>query len=178
MNLSDLRRLSISVLIVAVVSLLFVMSIAIHDNGWLEWRLPEAALELFPYGAWLWLGIAAMFILVFIVGLVPFGVAQAPEGFTRGAARQVQCQNCKAVFFIHDTGHRPLTHMCPNCKHLGVYDGNAPPVGRPPKPEPPRRIIRMDLECRHCKDRFAVTDTGARPLHVRCDHCGTKGKVL
>lgn len=35
----------------------------------------------------------------------------------------------------------------------------------------------IDLQCPECQDLFSVHDTGERPLHTVCPHCGAEGHV-
>lgn len=162
---------------IAAALLLWLVLLNLHDAGLFEWRWPRESLRVFPLAAWMWVGVGLLIVIVTVTGLIVHGVHQAPADYARGAVRQVQCQDCKAVFFIHDTGHRPITHQCPNCKALGVYDGRAPPVGAPPVPEPPKKVISLDLTCQTCQHGFQVTDTGARPLKVTCPNCQAVGSI-
>lgn len=43
----------------------------------------------------------------------------------------------------------------------------------PEPPSPPE----IDLECPECREMFTVEDTGERPLHTECPHCGAAGHV-
>lgn len=177
MNLGDVRRLSAMNISIAAALLLWLVLLNLHDASLFEWRWPRLALDVFPLAAWMWVGVGMLLVIVTTTGLIVHGVHQAPADFARGSVRQVQCQHCKAVFFIHDTGHRPLTHLCPNCKSLGVYDGTAPPVGLPPVPKKADKVVALDLTCQACQHGFRVTDTGARPLTVTCPNCDSIGKI-
>ena len=176
-DVSDMRRLAVSAVSVAALVLLWLLFLFLHDAGLFEWAWPEAALGAISLTAWL--GILAGVSAVVVVGfaLLTFGIQGTPPGLAKASLRQVQCQECKAVFFIRDTGHRPLTHVCPSCRALGVYDGRAPPVGKAPAVQT-ARIAKMDLTCQRCKHRFHVTDTGARPLKVTCPQCRSIGEIL
>ncbi len=177
MNLGDVRRLSAMNIALTALLLLWLVMLNLHAASLFEWRWPREALTLFPLAAWMWVGVGLLIVVITSTALIVHGVQQAPTDFARGSVRQVQCQECKAVFFIHDTGHRPLTHICPSCKALGVYDGTAPPVGTPPIPKKPRELVRLDLTCQSCKHGFHVTDTGVRPLRVQCPKCESVGKI-
>ncbi len=178
MNLADVRRLAVTAVIATSAALAFLMWLALEALEVTESRLTTRALDLWSLSTWLWIALGLFFfVLVIIVGVL-FLLREAPQGYARGIMRQVQCQRCKAVFDIHDTGHRPITHICPNCQGLGIYDGTAPPVGVAPKPEPAKKIIALGLACETCDFHFDVTDTGARPLRVKCPKCNAKGQVL
>ncbi len=178
MNLGDVRRLAVTATILAGLMLGFLLWLALEYLGVTTSRITMRALDLWSLSTWLWIAVSLFFvILVMVVGFL-FFLREAPKGYARGIMRQVQCQRCKAVFAIHDTGHRPITHICPNCKGLGVYDGTAPPVGVAPRPEPAKKIISLGLACESCDFHFDVTDTGARPLRVKCPSCQAKGQVL
>lgn len=172
-----MRRLAVTALVFCGVLLLWLIFIGLHDSGRFEWALPRGALGWFGAATWYWLGLATMLAFVAVVTFTSFGVNEAPAGYAQGKLRQVQCQDCKAVFFVHDAGHRPLTHQCPNCKALGIYDGKAPPVGEAPKAEAAKRVVRIGLTCQECAYRFKVTDTGSRPLAVKCPSCQANGSV-
>ncbi len=178
MNLGDVRRLAVTATVLAGAVLGFLLWLALETLEVIDHRVPTRALAWWGLGTWLWLGVSFVFLSLITLVIVVFFLRDAPAGFARGIRRQVQCQRCKAVFDIHDTGHRPITHVCPNCKGLGVYDGTAPPVGLPPKPEPAKKIIALGLACETCDFHFDVTDTGARPLRVKCPKCNAKGQVL
>jgi len=51
--------------------------------------------------------------------------------------------------------------------------GTAPPSTD--EPEPAGETI--ELRCPECAEMFAVEDTGERPLHTECPHCGAEGHV-
>ncbi len=178
MNLADARRLAVTATLIAVTIMGFLFWFALETAGVVHSRITARALEWWSLTTWLWIAVSLVVVCLVVLVIVVFMVRQAPRGFARGIVRQVQCQRCKAVFDIHDTGHRPITHICPNCKGLGVYDGTAPPVGAPPKPEPAKKIIALGLACETCDYHFDVTDTGARPLRVKCPKCQAKGQVL
>lgn len=177
MELSDGRRLALTTMVLAGVLILWMIFLALHDAGQFEWAWPERALGWFGLAAWTWIGLGVYAIMTFVVGMMMFGVDQTPPGFARGKQRQVQCQDCKAVFMVHDAGNRPLTHLCPNCNALGVYTGDAPPVGNPPKPQEPEKLIQLGLNCHECDHKFKVTDTGKRPLKVSCPNCHAGGAI-
>lgn len=177
MNLGDVRRLSAMNISIAAALLLWLVLLNLHEAGLFEWTWPREALQVFSLAAWMWVGVGLLVVIVGATGLIVQGVHQAPANFARGSVRQVQCQHCKAVFFVHDTGHRPLTHVCPNCKYLGVYDGTAPPVGAPPVPLPARNVVAVDLMCQSCEHNFRFTDTGARPMDVTCPNCKSVGTI-
>jgi len=176
-DLSDLQRLAKTTLFLVVALLAWLVFLALHDAGQFEWTWPERGLSWFGMTAWLWTGAALLALMALALAFMSFGINQAPEGFAKGKLRQVQCQDCKAVFFVHDAGNRPLTHLCPNCKALGVYDGMAPPVGVPPKAIPPEKVVALSLTCHACEHRFNVTDSGVRPLKVACPMCDATGTI-
>lgn len=178
MDASDLRRLALSAVVAAALLLLWLLFLFLHDAGLFRWSWPEAALGAISMEAWLGIlaGVAAVLLAGFAV--LSMGLDRAPQGLARASTRQVQCQDCKAVFFLRDTGHRPLTHQCPSCRALGVYDGCQEPVGKVPEPQPLSRSVRLDLTCRSCHHRFAITDTGARPLKVTCPACRSVGRIM
>lgn len=176
MNLTDLRRLVVTTLILAGLTVLWTFFLLLHDGGQFTWRFPEVALGWFGIKPWLVLLFALTFIMVYVVGLLTFAIQTAPKGYAAGKMRQVQCQACKAVFFVHDSGHRPLTHECPSCKALGVYDGKHDPVGRPPQlTRPVHTKVRMT--CHVCKHKFSEDDDGRRPMKVTCPSCNSKGQI-
>ncbi len=178
MELSDVRRLSVTTMVLAGGLLAWLLFLFLEDTGRFEWGLPERGLGLMPFSGWMWTTAGLLAVFLGVVGFTTFGVNQAPRGFARGSVRQVQCQDCKAVFFIPDSGKRPLTHLCPSCKALGVYDGEAPPVGTPPTPRPPKEIVELGLTCRTCSHRFMATDTGVRPMRIACPTCKAVGEVF
>ncbi|HLF16050.1 MAG TPA: hypothetical protein VI796_01275 [Candidatus Thermoplasmatota archaeon] len=178
MDLRDIRRLSFSFILLACALFAWLILLFLHDSGRFEWGGPKGALGWMPFTGWLWLTAFLSAVLLTVVGLTTFGVTQAPTGFAKGSLRQLQCQDCKAVFFVHDAGQRPLTHVCPNCKCLGVFDGEAAPVGTPPKPRPPKELIELGLTCRTCSHRFMVLDAGVRPMKIACPKCKAVGEVF
>jgi hypothetical protein len=121
----------------------------------------------------MWIGAGVLGVLIGLVTLGAFSVSLAGG---RQPTRQVQCQNCRAVFFMPDNGRRPLTHPCPNCKALGVYDGKAPPVGKAPEVKA-ENLRRLPLTCRSCAHKFTALDTGVRPLSVECPNCKAIGEI-
>lgn len=53
-----------------------------------------------------------------------------------------------------------------------------PGPGPSAEPEPPsEEHVHIDLQCPECGDLFSVHDTGERPLHTQCPHCGAEGHV-
>lgn len=177
MDLQDVRRFAMTTMALFVVLVLWVFFLFLHDTGRFEWTWPEAALGWFSLGAWLWTSLGLSAVMVGFLGFMTFGINEAPPGYAKGKLRQVQCQDCKAVFFVLDAGNRPLTHVCPNCKALGVYDGRAPPVGAPPEAIAPEKLIKLALTCEDCSYKFRVTDTGRRPLQVTCPSCQGTGAI-
>ncbi len=178
MNLQDVRRFGLTTGALSLAMVIALGWLALHDRGRIDSPTAQRLLDGMQLDGWLWLGVILLLTLFIVFGGLLMMVHSAPRGFARGILRQVQCQDCKAVFMIHDTGHRPITHRCPNCSRLGIYDGTAPPVGEPPRPEPPKRIIELGLVCQDCSHEFTVTDTGVRPLTVKCPKCKARGKVV
>lgn len=177
-DINDVRRLTISVLIFAAVEALLLFFLWLHNRAFFEWVVPEAMLGWMQFDIW-----ALLFAVLFIAigGMVTMLVFSIPiasaSGLAKGRLRQVQCQDCKAVFHMADTGERPLMHPCPNCRSMGVYDGQAPPVGRPPKPELAKKVIQLALQCESCAHDFKFTDSGVRPLEVACPECNSSGTI-
>lgn len=52
-----------------------------------------------------------------------------------------------------------------------------PPSQPAPEPEPETEHVHVDLKCPQCGELFSVHDTGERPLHTQCPHCGAEGHV-
>lgn len=177
-NLGDVRRLAITLGVAAVVLTGWLLMLGLQQRGTVDVEAASDALAVFALATWLWIGLFLTIGLLMALGITLNYLHQAPDDLARGYLRQVQCQHCKAVFLLHDTGHRPIQQQCPNCRYLGVYDGTAPPVGRPPRPEPARKIVELELSCKECRHHFPVTDTGARPLRVQCPRCDAKGRVV
>jgi phage FluMu protein Com len=172
-DLRDVRRLAVSALVVGGVVLLWLVFLTLDDAALFEWGWPTTALEALSLRTWLWLAIG---VLLALVGLVTLSAYSISLGTGKVPSRQVQCQSCRAVFFMPDNGRRPLTHACPNCKALGVYDGKAPPVGRAPEVKP-QELRRIPLTCRSCEHKFSALDTGIRPLSVQCPNCKSVGEI-
>ncbi len=173
-----MRRLAVTAVFAMALLLAWLLVLYLSSVGHIRWELAASALRQMPLLTWLALGAGAAALFMIIVALSIFGVPEAPPGMARASLRQVQCQHCKAVFQIRDTGHRPLSHECPSCHRLGIYTGDHAPVGEPPEPTPARTVTQLDLTCRRCRHRFDVTDTGARPLKVKCPACGSRGDIL
>lgn len=176
MDLGDARRLVASALVLSGLLLLWLLFLWLADRGSFVWTWPERGLAWVPYAGWLWIGAGVTAVLLFFVGYVLWQIPLAPDGYAAGSQRQVQCLECRAVFLVHDTGHRPLTHICPNCKSLGVYDGHQPSVGEP-QARRPQQVVELDLTCQQCHRRFQVTDTGMRPMVVHCPECKAVGTI-
>jgi hypothetical protein len=175
-DVRDVRRLSVSAIVAAFLVLAWLVFLFLHDTGRFKWAWPRAALGQLSMDTWLWVGTGLFVLILAVLGLSLWGVPDNPA-LSRGARRQVQCQGCKAVFFIQDTGKRPITHTCPSCQALGYYDGAQPAIGDPPKAEAPRKMVRLDLTCQRCKHRFTITDTGHRPLNITCKNCHATGEI-
>jgi hypothetical protein len=47
----------------------------------------------------------------------------------------------------------------------------------PPAPTPPQKEKTIRIKCPACGGMFAYRDTGDRPIHLVCDHCGAKGVI-
>ncbi len=174
MDVADVRRLSASILAVAFAVILWLVFLALDDADLFNWGWPSRALGALQLQTWLWIGAGTLAALVGLGAMTVFGIGAQEEHLP---SRQVQCQHCKAVFFMPDNGRRPLMHPCPNCKALGVYDGLAPAVGKPPEVIPESKIVKVNLTCRNCQNRFPVTDTGVRPLRIECPKCKAVGAL-
>jgi phage FluMu protein Com len=172
-DLRDVRRLSVSALVAGGLVLVWTMFLSLDAHGLFKWGWPTRALEALSLHTWQWLAAGVLLALVGVVTLSAFGVR---VGTGRSPTRQVQCQNCRAVFFMPDNGRRPLTHPCPNCKALGVYDGKAPPIGKAPEVKP-EEVKRLPLTCRNCRAKFTALDTGIRPLNISCPQCKAVGEL-
>jgi phage FluMu protein Com len=172
-DLRDVRRLSLSALVVGGAVLLWLLFLSLDDAGLFEWEWPTRALDALALRTWQWLG---ALVLLALVGLVALSVYSISLAGGRVPTRQVQCQDCRAVFFIPDNGRRPLTHPCPNCKALGVYDGKSPPVGRAPEVKP-QEMRKLPLTCKSCEHKFSALDTGIRPLSIECPNCKAVGEI-
>lgn len=168
-----MRRLSVSALVVGAIAMLWLMFLALDHADLFNWGWPTSALDALTLNTWQWL--TAGFLLA-LVGLVTLSAYAVGVGSGRVPTRQVQCQNCRAVFFMPDNGRRPLTHPCPNCKALGIYDGKAPPIGKAPEVKPDN-LKRIPLTCRNCRNRFSALDTGVRPLSIACPQCKAVGEL-
>ena len=168
-----MRRLAVSALAVGAAVLLWMMFLSLDDADLFNWPWPTRALESLTLHTWQWLCAGA---LLALVGLVTLSAYSVGAGSGRVPTRQVQCQNCRAVFFMPDNGRRPLTHPCPNCKALGVYDGKAAPIGKAPEVKP-EEVKRIPLTCRNCRNRFTALDTGVRPLSISCPQCKAVGEL-
>ncbi|MGB0652586.1 MAG: hypothetical protein ACPGQL_05250 [Thermoplasmatota archaeon] len=175
MQLRDVRRTGLTIAIIAGVALLWLFLLSLQETDRIDFGLTSGALERLTLGWWQWLVAILLSLLVALLIFLLTSVDEAPEGYARGSVRQVQCADCKAVFHLHDSGHRPLMHVCPNCKALGVYDGKAAPVGKPPEAKEPEQLIKLGLTCDRCDHGFDVTDTGQRPLQVTCPNCQSSG---
>ncbi len=172
MDVRDVRRLTASSLVLGAAMLLWLVFLALDDADAFDWSWPTAALKTLRFEAWMWIGAGVLAFLLAVVGLAVFGVGQGGAG--KAPTRQVQCQDCKAVFFMPDNGRRPLTYPCPSCKALGVYDGKAAPIGTAPI-VPVQKIARISLTCRSCQGKVVATDTGVRPLSIECPSCKAVG---
>ena len=168
-----MRRLSASALLAAGVVLLWLLFLSLDQADLFEWAWPTGALERLSLEAWMWFIAGFLAILVALLTLAAFSVSL---GGGRTPTRQVQCQNCRAVFFMPDNGRRPLQHPCPNCKALGVYDGKAPAIGRAPEVKA-QELRRLPLTCRNCQHKFSTLDTGVRPLAIECPSCKSTGEL-
>ena len=172
-----MRRLGVTALAVALLLLLWLFFLWLDQTGRFEWSWPTRALGAVGFGAWMWMGALVFTLLLRVMAFTLFGVPATPSvGGT--SLRQVQCDNCKAVFFIRDSGARPLSHPCPSCKVLGVYDGTAAPVGAAPKPRMAKQIVQVNLTCRTCSHRFQATDLGVRPMKIACPNCKAVGEIF
>lgn len=174
MDVRDVRRLATSALVLGAATLLWLMFLVLDDAGHFEWSWPSSALAQLGLDAWVWVCTGFLAFLLVAVSAPIYGMTKSAGG--KNPTRQVQCQDCKAVFFMPDNGRRPLTYPCPSCKALGVYDGEAPPIGQAPV-VPPQKITRINLTCRTCQSKFLATDTGIRPMHVECPNCKATGII-
>lgn len=55
--------------------------------------------------------------------------------------------------------------------------GGAEPEPEPEGPDVGYAPDQIDLRCPECAEMFTVDDTGERPLHTECPHCGAEGHV-
>lgn len=168
-----MRRLSATALVVGGAVLLWLMFLSLDDAGLFEWGTPTSALDALGLITWMWLGAG---LLALLIGLVTLAAYSVGLGANKQPTRQVQCQNCRAVFFMPDNGRRPLQHPCPNCKALGIYDGKAPAVGKVPEVKA-ETLRRIPLTCRNCNHKFSALDSGVRPLAVECPSCKAIGEI-
>jgi hypothetical protein len=177
-DLRDARRLGTTCLLLTGVILAWLILLALDDADLFSWSWPTRALESLSLSVWMWIGVSTLVVLA--LGLV--GIVFAMGLGTSAPTRQVQCGECRAVFFIGDNGRRPLTHTCPNCKAFGVYQGQkdasppAPPKARAVGP-PVSQSQPRSFACPSCKTHFKVADTGQRPLKVQCPTCHTSGML-
>jgi phage FluMu protein Com len=176
-DLKDVRRLAATAMVLSVAVVVWLVLLHLQREDLFHWGSTEKALARLAFDTWMWLGVGTILVFAGVVAGTVFGVPAGKTGAASAAVRQVQCQDCKAVFFIEDTGRRPLSHRCPSCKTIGVYDGRAPPVGTLPRPEPAKSLVELSLTCRRCSHAFNVTDTGIRPLQVTCPSCKAVGAV-
>lgn len=180
-DLSDIRRLTLTGLILGTLLTAWLFFLWLHDAGHFQWAWPEAALDRLTFTSWMFIG-GGLYVALLILLSLPIITTEptarpGKDGIPAASVRQVQCQHCKAVFNIADRGRRPITRKCPNCKWLGVYDGKTPPIGQPPDPEPVKKVTKLELTCGNCEHKFTVTDTGARPLRVTCPECQAAGAI-
>jgi phage FluMu protein Com len=176
-DLKDVRRLAATAMALSGAIVLWLVFLGLQKDGLFTWSWPEKALHRLSFQTWMWIGVGAIAAFAAVVAGTVFGIPTAKDVRSSASVRQVQCQDCKAVFFIQDTGRRPLSNRCPNCKALGIYEGTLPAVGRLPKPEPAKALVELSLTCRRCNHAFNVTDTGVRPLQVACPNCKAQGVV-
>lgn len=169
-----MRRLASSALVLGGATLLWLVFLGLDHTGAFEWAWPTNALHKLGLVAWMWICFSFLAFLLVAVSAPIYGMTKSAGG--KNPTRQVQCQDCKAVFFMPDNGRRPLTYPCPSCKALGVYEGTAPPIGQAPV-VPAHKIARIGLTCRNCQTKFTATDTGLRPLHVTCPSCKQVGLI-
>lgn len=177
MDLRDVRRLAGTILVLGLATVTWMVLLSMQDAGRVDLGWTRSALGALSFGTWAWIGVGVLTVLMAFVALTVFGVGVLPEGWARGAVRQVQCDNCRAVFMIQDTGHRPITHRCPNCKYLGIYDGRAEPRGSAHRTVGRKDAVQLALRCRECSHRFEVTDTGVRPMRIACPKCDAMGRL-
>jgi phage FluMu protein Com len=173
-DVRDVRRLASSALVLGAATLLWLFFLALDDNGIFDWPWPTKALGALGFTAWMWICFTFLTFLLVAVAAPIYGMTKSAGG--KVPTRQVQCQDCRAVFFMPDNGRRPLTYPCPSCKALGVYEGTAPPIGQAPI-VPAQKITRLNLTCRTCNKSFIATDTGLRPLHIECPSCKSIGLI-
>ena len=104
-DIRDVRRLGVTVLAIGVLLLLFLLALYLQRAGTISWGLARAALARMSLAGWLWTGAAVLVVLLGVLAAMLYGVPQpSPVAYTK---RQVQCQDCKAVFWLTDTGARP-----------------------------------------------------------------------
>jgi phage FluMu protein Com len=178
-DIKDVRRLTVSVLILAAVEALLLFFLWLHNRAFFEWAVPEKMLGWMPFDIWALVFAVLFFAIGGVVAMLVFSIPIASaSGYAKGRLRQVQCQNCKAVFHMADSGERPLMHPCPSCRSLGFYDGQSEPVGKPPEPELAKKIVQLALKCQSCTKNFKFTDSGVRPLEVSCPECSAVGTIF
>ncbi len=170
-----MRRLAITVLLLAVAASLWLGLLWLHVKTRLEASLAASALDVMGLGVWTGLIGGLVLAVTLVLGAAVLATDLLPAGWAKGQVRQVQCDECRAVFFIGDTGIRPITHRCPNCRNIGVYDGRADPVGVAPLGS--KDIVKLSLKCRNCAHRFTASDTGFRPLRITCPQCDAVGSM-
>ncbi len=177
-HIRDVRRLSATAIVVVLVLATWYLFLQLHHGGLFEWFLPREALDAITLAGWSILIVALLALAGFVSSLLIYAIPiDKDSGRAIGGLRQVQCQDCKAVFRITDTGERPLTHHCPRCKAYGVYDPSLPPIGSPPIPQDVQSVKKLQLTCRNCEHAFQTVDTGARPLRVECPECDSLGII-
>lgn len=177
-HIRDVRRLSATALALTFLLGLWYLFLRLQAAGSFEWFLPKRGLEAMTLDAWTVLVVALLVFAAFVAATLIYAIpVDKQSGRAIGALRQVQCQNCKAVFRITDDGRRPLTHNCPSCKAYGVYDPTLGPIGEPPVPEDLRTVKRLELTCKSCAHVFKTVDTGARPLRIECPKCEGQGTI-
>jgi len=107
----------------------------------------------------------------------PWAPEAAPEPVRTLTLR---CSDCGTIFDVHDTGERPLRHVCPGCGAEGMLRDEAEPAPPTPAVETAPMaapVKRLKLRCGGCKEVFTIEDTGERPLRRPCPYCGRTGEV-
>lgn len=130
-------------------------------------------------------GLAAFFLLAAILF---YGLAPSASGWFLWASIVVLVLLLIAEAVVLATGIAREENVGPHWlsepeAHRGQAAGTAgaatatqaeqEPDEVPEPPSPPE----IDLECPECREMFTVEDTGERPLHTECPHCGAAGHV-
>jgi PKD repeat protein/DNA-directed RNA polymerase subunit RPC12/RpoP len=69
----------------------------------------------------------------------------------------------------------PTPMAGPAMPQMPMQQAVVPGPAAPAPPQPKEKTIR--IKCPACGGMFAYRDTGERPIHLVCDHCGAKGVI-